>query len=199
MFLGQQDTHSSMSLNKDDKLFSLLAITVFSVFILTAFGIVGKPKVGYGLSSNISVNDTISDNEYIRINITVKNAGYLLSGTKVIVRYYNLTCVNDEYEVVEKGNYTELSLPFSLNTGDMREEQVELTFLPKESANNLLVYTYAAKNFDSDLAINYGTSFSVIALTGKNLLLLSREGDVYRKRDQSEFKELLKTYPDLLK
>ena len=188
-----------MILNKDDKLVSLLAITVFSVFILTAFGIVAKPKIGYGLSSNISVNDTINDNEYIRINVTVKNAGYLLSSTKVIVRYYNLTCVNDQYGAVENGNYTELSLPFSLNTGATREEQVELTFLPKGNANNLLVYTYATKNFDGNLAKNYGTSFSVITLTGKNLLLLSREGDIYRKRGQSEFKELLKMYPNLLK
>lgn len=91
-----------MILNKDDTLFSLLAIMVFSVFILTAFGILAKPNIGYGLSSNISVNDTINDDEYVRINVTVKNAGYLLSNTKVIVRIYNLTCVNDEYGVVDR-------------------------------------------------------------------------------------------------
>ena len=188
-----------MILKKDDTIFTLLAIIVFSVFLLTALGILAKPKIGYGLSSNISVNDTINDDGYVRINVTVKNAGYLLSSTNVIVRYYNLTCVNDEYGVVEKGNYSELTMPLSLNTGDTMEEQVELTFLPRGNANNLLIYMYAAKNYDGDLVKNYGTSFSVITLAGKNLLLLGREGDVYRKRGQEEFNELLKTYPNLLK
>src|SRR3972149_2807953 len=101
-----------MVLNKDDTLFSLLALMVFFVFILTFVGIVANPKIGYSLSSNISVNDTINIDEYVRINVTVKNAGYLLSSTKVTVRYYNLTSLNDDYLVIEKGNYSELTLPF---------------------------------------------------------------------------------------
>jgi hypothetical protein len=188
-----------MILSKDDTLFSLLVILVFSVFILTAFGILAYPKIGYGLSSNISNNGTIGEDGIVRINVTVGNAGYLLSSTKVTVRFYNLTSVNEEYVAVEKGNYTELTLPFSLDTGDTREKRVELGFLPKGNASNLLIYVYAAKNYDSDEVRNYGTSFSVVKLTGKNLLLLSREGDVYKKRGQSELNELLKIYPNLLR
>ena len=186
-------------MNKDDALFSLLAIMVFFVFILTFFGIVANPQIGYGLSSNISVNDTIKFDEHIRINVTAKNAGYLLSSTKVTVRFYNLTSLNDDYLTIEKGNYSELTIPFNLNTGDTKEEQVELSFLPKGNSNNLVLYVYAAKNYSGDLVQNYGTSFSTITLTGKNVLLLSRESDGYKKRGQEEFNELLKMYPNLLK
>jgi hypothetical protein len=186
-------------LNKDDTLYTLLAIMVFSVFILTFFGILANPKIGYGLSSNISVNNTINYDTYIRINVTVKNNGYLLSNTKVTVRFYNLTSVNANYLVIEKGNYSELTLPFSLKTGNTKEEQVELVFLPKSNSNNLLLYTYAAKNYNSDLVQNYGTSFSVITLTGKNVLLLSKQGNIFKRGGQEEFKQLLKTYPNLLR
>jgi hypothetical protein len=188
-----------MILNKDDTLFSFLAIMVFSVFILTLFGIVGNPKIGYGLVTNISVNDTINLNNYVRINVTAKNTGYLLSSIKVTVRYYNLTSLNDNFQITEMGNYSEISIPFNLNTGNIEEEQVELTFLPKANANNLVIYIYAAKNYSGDPVQNYGTSFTVITLTGKNVLLLSREGDVYKKGDQVEFNEILKTHPNLLK
>ena len=44
-----------MILKKDDTIFTLLAIIVFSVFLLTALEILAKPKIGYGLSSTISV------------------------------------------------------------------------------------------------------------------------------------------------
>jgi hypothetical protein len=188
-----------MILNKDEAPFTLLAIMVFFVFILTLFGIVANPKIGYGLASNISVNDTIIHDDYVRINVTVKNTGYLLSSTKVTVRYYNLTSLNDTYQGTEKGNYSEITIPFNLNAGDTTERQVELAFLPKANANNLVIYTYAAKNYNGDPVHNFGTSFSVITLTGKNVLLLSREGNVYKKGGQEEFNELLKTHPDLLK
>ena len=188
-----------MILNKDDTIFSLLAIMVFFVFITTFFGIMANPQIEYGLSSNITVNDTINVDEYIRINVTVKNAGYLLSSTKVTVRFYNLTSQNHDYLAIDKGNYSEQTIPFDLNTGDTKEKQIELTFLPKENANNLVLYAYAAKNYSGDLVQNYGTSFSTITLTGKNVLLLSKEGEIYKKGGQEEFNELLKTYPNLLK
>jgi hypothetical protein len=187
-----------MILNKDDALFSIIAIMVSIVFILTVLGIVVNPKIGYGLSTNISINDTINVDEYVRINVTVNNSGYLLSSTKVTVRFYNFTILNDNYPVIEKGNYSEITIMYNLNTGDKKEKQVELAFLPKGNANNLVLYVYAAKNYSSDLIQNYGTSFSVITLTGKNVLLLNKEGDVYKKGGQAEFNELLQIYPNLL-
>jgi hypothetical protein len=198
MFKGPHSALFLMILNKDDALFSIIAIMVSIVFILTVLGIVVNPKIGYGLSTNISINDTINVDEYVRINVTVNNTGYLLSSTKVTVRFYNITILNDNYPIIEKGNYSEITIIYNLKTGDTKEKQVELAFLPKENAINLVLYVYAAKNYSSDLIQNYGTSFSVITLTGKNVLLLNKEGDVYKKGGQAEFNELLQTYPNLL-
>lgn len=175
---------------------------LFGLFILvfssTLYGIVAKPIIEYELYSDIKTGDRIKNNEIIRVNVTVKNAGHLSSNCMLVAKYYNLIYDNKEnYEKSKFTNYTELKIPLKLDTIINNEKQINLSFSSINNSSNLLIYIYLLNNFENDIVQNYCTSFNYFILNGNNYLFLSKYGDIFVRQSQDDFNAFLKSHPKL--
>ncbi len=188
-----------LSNNKDIFLLIILCGLAIFVFSSTLYGIVAKPIIEYGLNSDLKTGDRVTSDEIIRVNITVKNIGYLSSNGMLVTRCYNLTYDNKEsYEKNNFQNYTEFKIPLKLDTTINNDKQISLSFSSINNSKNLLIYIYLVNNFENDIVQNYCTSFNYFVLKGNNLLFLSKNGDIFVKQSQDDFNVFLKLHPKLL-
>ncbi len=177
-----------------------LFVILVAILGLTLYGVIQKPIVDYKISSSISVNGTLPNDNNVTVAFNIKDAGNLPCNVWLEVRYCNLTLINgDNFKISDYKDYTELSLQFNLNADEKQDHQTEVKFVPVKDARSMFVYAYVKSDFGNDVVNNFYTSFNNSNLVGSNTLLFSLSDGGYKREDQAKMREFVLNYPSLIK